>query len=865
VRRARPWSPLLLALTLVGALASGRADAAPGDLDGSFGTGGIFAGGEQTAFPGSKVMEFALDSLERPVVAFQIQGQNPATELRIGVLRLTTAGVLDPTFNPTGPTPGVLVTGFLHPVCTDGSDKGPVFRGMTLTSDDRIVIVADLCVPQAANFAAIMRLDAAGAYDEEFDGDGRLFFEGYQSIPMAVGVDASDRIYLGGIHCTGGGIGNCFSRNAIVRRLTTAGAADPTYNAGGPTPSIAELVMANVTTHLNALHVSSDGRVVAVGQHRNDASGTPNPEIFDAFISRFSSAGELETDFGPNGTRPGVVETSLGKGPAPGSAPQAELYAVTVTDDDAVVVAGQNTTTVATCPVAKFTAAGALDTSFASTAPTPGVTVLPSGLSCRQVLRQNDGKIVVIGTGPRPLGPGMSDTNQFVLARFEANGEIDAGFGVGGVVKTPIGDYAFPQAGALQSDGKILAGGLRRIPTNDLKPVVARYLIAEGPAATPTGGAQGPTPTPTATPIDLPGEDCDNGVDDEGDGYRDRADPECPARADGGNAGLGAPDAQKAFVKCAKAVQAAGAKLAAAKLKRLHKCVGGVFACVQLKPADAKCLPKAGATCAKQLGALAKDRATAGGAITKACAVPGLPFDDVRGQEGFGYGVELAICQDRGVPTLDSIADIAACVGARVECGADRLLAMEAPRAAELLVAGGRDPAADAPCLPSAEAPSGGLADAERAKIAAKCQHGVFKAGGKFVSAKTKVVNACVHAAVACIQLKPGDPGCLAKMRATCAKKVGALTGDGGIEAKLAAAVVKTCGALDAAELTAAAGLGFAARTAECAAFGAPSLQSAAAVGDCLRRQHERRVEQMLEAGMPRMHELLNLGQVTLP
>lgn len=60
-------------------------------------------------------------------------------------------------------------------------------------------------------------------------------------------------------------------------------------------------------------------------------------------------------------------------------------------------------------------------------------------------------------------------------------------------------------------------------------------------------------------------------------------------------------------------------------------------------------------------------------------------------------------------------------------------------------------------------------------------------------------------------------------------------------------------------------GLGYGALAADCAALGVPTLDGAAAVTECLERQHACRVEQILESRTPRLHELLDLGQLPLP
>jgi uncharacterized delta-60 repeat protein len=843
----------VLAFTVVlAAFDAGLAHGAPGDLDASYADGGVFVGPQRTLIPGESVHRLALDHLGRALVAFRSTADGNDTDIRLGVLRLTTEGDLDPTFNPNGTTPGLLVTGFGDPGCLDGTANGPTLAATAVSPDHHIVIAANLCQAVSAGIVGIMRLDDTGAFDDGFDGDGKLLLTGYQSIAQAVAVDASDRIYVAGGHCKGGGLSGCIDRNAFITRITKEGTRDQTFNAGGAIPGIFELALADVTTYFNALTVLAGDHIVAVGSYRDSA--------IDALVARIDGTGALETAFNPSGATPGVVRTDMAKGPAPGSIPQAELHAVTTTDDDeSVVVSGQNTTLVATCKIAKFTSSGALDTTFASTQPTPGMITIPGFYTCRHLLTQTDGKIVALGWGPRPLGPGLSDTNQIMLARLEADGDLDQGFGVGGIVKTPLGNYALADAGALQGDGRILAGGIRRDTSNSTNPVVSRYFADPGPTPTPTGGAG--DPTPTATPVDEPGEICGNCVDDEQDGRADRADPECGERANGNGQGLGDPKtAGKAVTKCGKALQSAGAKLGEARLAHLQRCAQAVFACVQLKAADSKCLLKATATCAKQAAAEAKDDAKLDAAVTKACGAP-LALDDLTGATGLGLSAELQACVDAGVATLGSLSDVAACVRARESCAAERLLALQMPRAADLLAAGSLAPGS---CLPAAGALGAGLADPDRTKAAVKCQGALVKAASKLAASERDAALACLQAAARCVQLKPGDAACLAKLRATCAKKIGALSTPSGVEAKLAAAVAKSCDGLAPGDLTSADGLGFQTHAAECATLGAPGA-TAAAIADCVRRQHECRLEEVLDATTPRAGELFELGQVALP
>jgi len=79
-------------------------------------------------------------------------------------------------------------------------------------------------------------------------------------------------------------------------------------------------------------------------------------------------------------------------------------------------------------------------------------------------LLQRDGKIVAAGIGD----------GAFALARYNANGSLDASFGSGGKVTTPIRSRSGASAIVLQPDGKIVAAG-RTFSGNDSRFALARY------------------------------------------------------------------------------------------------------------------------------------------------------------------------------------------------------------------------------------------------------------------------------------------------------------------------------------------------------------------------------------------------------
>lgn len=370
-----------------------------------------------------------------------------------------------------------------------------------------------------------------------------------------------------------------------------------------------------------------------------------------------------------------------------------------------------------------------------------------------------------------------------------------------------------------------------------------------------------PTPMPTRTPAP---EDCYDCIDNDFDTLVDRIDDDCPAPADGGEQGLTAPGAGKAILKCAKAIAKTGTKTGAAHQKALQKCVGAAFACVQQKPSDGACTTKATGTCDKQIGKLAAKDAKSAATIVKACGAAPLASADLTGVGGLGFANESDACAKRGIASLATPGDVAACVVAEHACRAENLVGGQYPRADELLAFVGRDADAQFPCL---GAGSGGGDRDDRAKAVVKCTGTIAKAAAKFASARGKTVQKCAASLHACVQVKPADAKCRTKAGAGCVKQFAKLTAPGkGAAAKLAAAIGKSCtkAPLVLADVLATSGAGFDLLGGECTALGG-GLGSITGLADCVARRHACRVDQMLENELPRIRELLAIAGVALP
>ena len=162
-------------------------------------------------------------------------------------------------------------------------------------------------------------------------------------------------------------------------------------------------------------------------------------------VQNLLPAGYLDLAFG----NWGVVTTPIGS-----SEDYAESLAIQ--SDGKIVVAGHSYNYDTSGPefaLARYNLDGSLDTSFG----VDGKVVTPvgsGGSEAHCLAIQSDGKIVIAGYNY------TEDDSDFALARYNPDGSLDASFGDGGRVITPVGparDEAYSLA--VQSDDKIVVAG----------------------------------------------------------------------------------------------------------------------------------------------------------------------------------------------------------------------------------------------------------------------------------------------------------------------------------------------------------------------------------------------------------------------
>lgn len=359
---------------------------ATGGVDGAYGTAGYFA--VTLGTPTSQANGMVLLSDNEAVLAGYAE---PSVGTSFAIAQITSAGVLDTSFNSGGSVPGTNTT-LIGGGCSANA--------IALDGNGNFLVGGVAVISGTPQFA-LARYTPAGILDTTFNSVG------YVSTPIneradafAIALQPNGQILLGGYSVLVGA-----SNFAIARYNATTGALDTTFNASGAIPgTVLTQVGANAIAYGIAL--DSSGNIVAGGAADNAFA-----------LARYTSSGVLDTTFNSGGTFPGTIETVIGSND--------QINAVAIQPNGAIVVAGFTTSNSTTqCALARYTPSGVLDTSFNSSGSIPGVLVLSiGGYSEAQALTiDSSGNILVAGT---------SDNNA-VLARITPNGALDSSFGTSG-------------------------------------------------------------------------------------------------------------------------------------------------------------------------------------------------------------------------------------------------------------------------------------------------------------------------------------------------------------------------------------------------------------------------------------------------
>ncbi len=372
---------------------------AAGDLDPSFGVGGIVTG----AF---SARGMAFDSSGRIIVGGYATDPNDVHDQDFFAARLNANGTFDPTFGSNGQA------------ITDLGSQFDAGLAMALDGSGRPVVVGMTNNGSNMDFA-IVRYTIAGAPDTSFGSDGKVTvaFGTSDDWANAVAIDHTGRIVVAGITFVPGSPN--YNRFALARFMPD-GMLDQTFGSGGK-------IISDFAGVAQAIAIDASGRLIVGG------SGV--------LLARYTDAGTLDPTFGSGGE----VTTGFGAG--------AEFSALAIDNSGRIIAAGRAGGGFA---LARYTEDGSLDPSFG----VGGEVDTTFGSSVDEgayaLALDSAGRPVAAGYAR----VGIIDF--LAIARYTEDGILDPTYGIGGGNITNFGSGGAESAAyavGLDTSGRAVATG----------------------------------------------------------------------------------------------------------------------------------------------------------------------------------------------------------------------------------------------------------------------------------------------------------------------------------------------------------------------------------------------------------------------
>jgi uncharacterized delta-60 repeat protein len=433
---------VLLSSVLIVAVAA----AAPGDLDPSFGTGGVASIAVAPEDGDDFQNGLAVQRNGRIIVGGSSDMGPAAGGSNWRLLRYRSNGELDPSFG----TGGVVTTNLST---VGGSDEH--IWALALQPDGKIVAAGEARTAAGGRDWALARYNPDGKLDTTFGSDGkniRAVGPGTNRDNLFdVALDGNGKIVVGGPVTMSTAEGG---RNFAVARYNLDGTLDTSFNASGTTPGIVVTPVAPGANSdlISSMAVDGDGKIVVVGQ-ANMGTGAGG---FNFALARYNRDGTLDSSFDTDGK----MTTAM----APGDNIDVISFALAIDDNGKILVGGVADMGTGAgyfdWALARYNADGSLDGSFDGDGRlTMPVSAGDSDDDLEGLVIQPTGKIMVGGS---TSATEVTVDGDFALARYNPDGTLDSTFGSDGLVVTRLAPGTNDDAIfgiATQGGGTIVASG----------------------------------------------------------------------------------------------------------------------------------------------------------------------------------------------------------------------------------------------------------------------------------------------------------------------------------------------------------------------------------------------------------------------
>ena len=292
-------------------------------------------------------------------------------------------------------------------------DSTTVRRLMPVTAG--VLLGVSMAAPAAA---------APGGLDTGFGMSGKVITDfGQASVANAVAIQSDKKIVAAGR------VGDTSAGDFGLARYKEDGTPDSSFGTSGTVTT----PFTDSPDVARAVAIQPDGKIVVGGHAGSEGTG-------DFALARYNSNGTLDTSFGTAGK----VTTDLSGGLGDG------IRGMAILPDGKILAVG------AAGPadgLARYNQDGSLDASFG----VDGKAVVKIGNAAHafSLAPLGNGQFLTAG-----MATGTLTRGDFMVARFNADGSLDSGFGAGGVTTTDFGgqnDLGFGLA--VQKDHRIVVVG----------------------------------------------------------------------------------------------------------------------------------------------------------------------------------------------------------------------------------------------------------------------------------------------------------------------------------------------------------------------------------------------------------------------
>jgi uncharacterized delta-60 repeat protein len=257
------------------------------------------------------------------------------------------------------------------------------------------------------------------------------------------------------------------SMDFMVQRYNDDGTLDMTFGSGGAFT----FDNGGVANHLKAMALQEDGKVILLGY------SVTSP--ISMIAVRMNGNGTLDSGFGTNG----VVSVTV---------PSSDVFGndVVIQPNGKIILAGHylnGLTGFLYFKIVRLNVNGSVDGSF-DTSALLSIENIVASPQYPSVELQSDGKVVITGQGYLPTG-----SQHFCVMRLNTDGTLDTDFSGDGIQLISLNlafDWHWPEALAIQPDGRIVVGGYTGYNLNSSMTIMRLFSDGEMDTTFADGGVQ---------------------------------------------------------------------------------------------------------------------------------------------------------------------------------------------------------------------------------------------------------------------------------------------------------------------------------------------------------------------------------------